>query len=661
MSRLQSIRSRVPVLSVVLVLSLILPDVAWAASVRLTEATTANVTSFKISPDGRYVVYETRDYNVGAWSLYSVPLGGGASVQLANVDAAAMAEWGSGYPEYYITPDSTYVIYGLPHTGNSPELDLWSVPIAGPTGVSARLGRASASYFHRAPTFSVSVTPEEVAVVYVHMEHGAGTALGELFAAPVTGPLEARRKLSLTDQSVDFFAVAPDGHSVIYRATLPDRNQVLNRVPIAGPAESAERLDYFTPSTVLDKGVISPDGRYLVYGLRSPGFSWAELRSVPLDSAQPVPVALRPADPEGGMFEYFQVSPDGSRVVYVDPLAPRRLFSVPIGGPAADAVALTPAFPRHTAAVTWWLLSPDGAKVVYGVGTQSEGYALSHVHMVPIEGPADASVEIGEFQSREMWFGQRISSDGRHLVLQGDSPDGVFRRLHSLPLEGPPFDRVVLAEHLITSNNDYYITTLSPDSTKVLFRETRDPQFMGQIYVVPIEGPADAALEMNGPLAAWAWTTQAEFAPDSTRVVYLTQQLGDGANNVYVADDGKAQVGFAASAISAAENAGTVRIPIRLSQASVLPVTVQVTTESHSEMPAEGHGVDYWFESDTVTFSPGETVRMLTIHLVDDGISEPVETILLALTGPENAALSGASRLWVRIADRLTYLPVVEQ
>lgn len=62
------------------------PQAALGASVRLTtEPLTANVRSFKISPDGKYVVYEVRSFGAeGWWALYSVPIAGGAQTLLMS-------------------------------------------------------------------------------------------------------------------------------------------------------------------------------------------------------------------------------------------------------------------------------------------------------------------------------------------------------------------------------------------------------------------------------------------------------------------------------------------------------------------------------------------------------------------------------------------------
>ena len=53
-------------------------------------------------------------------------------------------------------------------------------------------------------------------------------------------------------------------------------------------------------------------------------------------------------------------------------------------------------------------------------------------------------------------------------------------------------------------------------------------------------------------------------------------------------------------------------------------------------------GADYQTVKDTLTFAPGETVKTVTVPVTDDGHDEGAETMTLALSSPEGAALSRA-------------------
>jgi hypothetical protein len=72
---------------------------------------------------------------------------------------------------------------------------------------------------------------------------------------------------------------------------------------------------------------------------------------------------------------------------------------------------------------------------------------------------------------------------------------------------------------------------------------------------------------------------------------------------------------------------------------------------------ATGGGVDYTLVPDTLTFNPGETLKQVSIAIVDDGPGEPDETIEVTLSGATglNIAL-GTSLHTYTITD---YLPDV--
>jgi len=72
---------------------------------------------------------------------------------------------------------------------------------------------------------------------------------------------------------------------------------------------------------------------------------------------------------------------------------------------------------------------------------------------------------------------------------------------------------------------------------------------------------------------------------------------------------------------------------------------------------AVGDGNDYTLEPDTLTFTPGETSKYISIDIVDDGAGEPDETIILTLSNPTGPnAVMGISQHTYTISD---YLPDV--
>ncbi|MFA7206844.1 MAG: Calx-beta domain-containing protein, partial [Saccharofermentanales bacterium] len=82
----------------------------------------------------------------------------------------------------------------------------------------------------------------------------------------------------------------------------------------------------------------------------------------------------------------------------------------------------------------------------------------------------------------------------------------------------------------------------------------------------------------------------------------------------------------------------TLTFTVTLSAASGKTVTVNYAT-------AEGTataGTDYLSASGTLTFSPGETAKTVSVTVYGDTVREPDETVLLDLTNPANATISDA-------------------
>ena len=89
-------------------------------------------------------------------------------------------------------------------------------------------------------------------------------------------------------------------------------------------------------------------------------------------------------------------------------------------------------------------------------------------------------------------------------------------------------------------------------------------------------------------------------------------------------------------------NAGTTAFafPVTLSQSVPFPVTVSYTTSNGTATA----GSDYATASGTVTFSPGQTSKTVTVNVTADTVIEFDETFTLTLSNPVNAVLGTAHR-----------------
>ncbi len=108
----------------------------------------------------------------------------------------------------------------------------------------------------------------------------------------------------------------------------------------------------------------------------------------------------------------------------------------------------------------------------------------------------------------------------------------------------------------------------------------------------------------------------------------------------------------------------TMEFTVRLSAASGRTVTVNYATADQTAVA----GRDYTAKSGTLTFTPGQTSRTISITILNDLIAEPTETFAVKLSNPVNATLGVTQGIGTILdndplppadSDYLVYLPVV--
>ncbi|MBN1676569.1 MAG: chitobiase/beta-hexosaminidase C-terminal domain-containing protein [Kiritimatiellae bacterium] len=105
-------------------------------------------------------------------------------------------------------------------------------------------------------------------------------------------------------------------------------------------------------------------------------------------------------------------------------------------------------------------------------------------------------------------------------------------------------------------------------------------------------------------------------------------------------------VGFDRTGAIELESLAAPALPVRLSAPSALAATVGYTLAGTATA-----GADYTLSAGTLTFAPGETVRNLPLRIVDDGLREADETVLITLAAPVNARLGAIAAYPYTIRD----------
>ena len=106
-------------------------------------------------------------------------------------------------------------------------------------------------------------------------------------------------------------------------------------------------------------------------------------------------------------------------------------------------------------------------------------------------------------------------------------------------------------------------------------------------------------------------------------------------------DGGTPVVAFASSSSSGAESTTPASLEVILSTPSGLTVTVnyQVSGGTATGGINTGSGIDFTLAAGKLTFAPGDTSESISVNILNDGLGEADETIVLNLSDPSNATL----------------------
>jgi uncharacterized repeat protein (TIGR01451 family) len=322
--------------------------------------------SVDITPDDKRVVYEAVLENSVTWELYSVPIGGGETVKLNPPLVAGGLVNGWSSPK--IGADSSRVVYRAEQDTDG-VYELYSVPIAG--GQVLKLNPPLVPGGNVGENFYI--TPDGTTVVYIADQDIDGVT--DLYRVPITGGPAV--KLNPPYNLTGSFQMSADGNRIVYLADQNDDNSwEMYSMPTAGGASvqlfplsgiAAEpTVDYQISSTsshVVIPVYLGPD-----QGIRG------ELYSVPIDGGSAVRLDAR-FDLVSFFYEsYFQISPDGKRVLYSvdrDTNEGVQLYTVPING--GNPARVTPFLPVGQGVQPYFKIGPNGARAVYTANQDMPG------------------------------------------------------------------------------------------------------------------------------------------------------------------------------------------------------------------------------------------------------------------------------------------------
>lgn len=496
-------------------------EIATRSTARLTSGEShGGVEKFLLSPDASRVVYWTGD------QLYSVPIGGGGAVALHD----SPQDWAVGR-DFYISGDNRRVVYkARQRIGGA--IELFSVPLEG--GQPTKLNDPVNGIAH---VGSARISPDSRWVVY--------SPWGEysLYSVPIEGGLSA----NLTENPLTelVFSFTPDSSRVVFLGDfVTDGVNELYSVPISGGDVVPLNAPLVKDGEVDRQFTISADSSRVVYLADQETAGVQELYSVPVSGGPATklngslveggvfPLAARgdlqanwggpPPRTDGGDVLSYEVTPDGRRVVYVadqeiDELP--ELYVVPIvGGPAVklngplNEVGVLPEF----------VMNPDGSSLVFVVAEDEDEPGDLFAVSLQDGGAAklDESVVLDRYRSW-LWPVIQFAPHSNQVVYRVTLADWKVE-LRSVSLENRRPGK-------LTELGNLRQHRISDDGRQVVYIAG------GELYAVPVTGGLPERI--NDPLGNRGFVGNSRFdfelTPDSAQVVYVAKRLGGGTTNLY--------------------------------------------------------------------------------------------------------------------------------
>ena len=317
---------------------------------------------------------------------------------------------------------------------------------------------------------------------------------------------------------VSFPIISPDGSTVVYAADQDTDNRTeLYSVPIGGGSTPIKLNQPVGGSGVFGVATrITSDSAAAVF--RANG----QLFSAPIDGG--TPVRLNRTLPAGGFVFSFQLSPDGSTVVYnadQDTDNVREIYSVPVAG--GSVTRLNAPMTAGGNSVGSGHFSPDGSTVIYRADQDTD--EVFELYSVPMGGgsvtklnpPLPSGADVGDEDFE-------FSPDGSTVVFAVTEGTLGRQALYSVPAQGGPATR--LTPPLVDGGRINFLgfdryRMISPDGSRVVYTADQDTDDQVELYSVPIEG--GTVTRLNPPLLPGQVVDSLhEISADGSTVVYRT-------------------------------------------------------------------------------------------------------------------------------------------
>jgi len=413
--------------------------------------------------------------------------------------AAFFADIGSG--------NDLFELFGVPTDGSGPPRRLNRPLVAG-----GSLVRIFQDPFEIQSPLIV-VTPQN-RVVYAGDQDVNDVV--ELYSVPVDGSASPVTLSGPTNAAADVgetFVVSEDGSRVVFYGDLATDNVFeLWSAPTDGGAPPTRLSATGAPPYNLNGlARISPDGSWVVYQASLSG--QRTLVSVPSDGSAP-PVALHPPFVSGGLLGAYEITPDGSQVLYVASQAvfnQFELWRVPIDGSAAPLRVNGPMIANGD--VLDFSFSPAGTHAIYTADeTLDDAYRVFSFRLDGSTAPVPLGP--GPVTGRRV-VRSAVSPEGSRVAFVRNSLSATHWSLITTPIDGgAPHN---LTGELMVGTGPFWLS--APPSSRAVFLARPSASVPYELYSVPLDGSSEPVL-LSQDSTGGGIDPAVFLAPDDSRVVY---------------------------------------------------------------------------------------------------------------------------------------------
>lgn len=601
------------------------------AAVRLNPVATKeteSVESYQFSPDGSQIVFlrTTSDATLGnVFQLFRIPTDGSA----AAVAVGEPIPVGTRSPrDFAFTIDQTFIQDGTSNTINF-SLRHRNVP---ERITNIQDGSSNTFFFGEQANNLLQMGDGSVHQLNPDLVSG-----GVVYDFAIT--LDGTRAIYRADQNLDgaieLFSVPSDGSDSGFR--------------ISGPLVAGGDVQSFKVNATSARAVYLADqttnGVTELYSARTNGGIVTKLNS-PLTS--------------GGNVTQFQFTPDGNQVVYLaDQNLDERfqLFGVPTAGGSTPSPILF-SLVGTANSVRSFLISPDGSRIFFVDNSGPGGTLRLYIRTVmgiiasitASGGPPVANLAVPDV---------KVTDDGERLVYLADNGnDGVYE-LTSITFTPSQVVVPQLNAPLVAGGN-IRAFKISPDGERVVYLADQNAAGVFELFTVPIGGGSvervSGALVGGGDVRTGPLDFQ--FSPDGRTVYYLADQDTDNLTELYAAFDAPVVEFTRPSYIVSEDGSLAPQWAVQRSGNLAAPsfVRVQLTGSPEGGTAKGGAAlgdpsVDFVDNARDVPFASGEMTKTFLVPLQFDSVAEAPETFTMQLFEPEQAVIGAQETAEVTILD----------